>query len=97
MRPNQAGELRCAVLQSFQKQTGVAQFVFIRGVPKQCQGSCIRCQLVGWIALKIHSLKGVLVRKKEAISEGKFGIDTMSEGNMAELMREHHSQRGLVR
>src|ERR1700692_5077150 len=97
MRPNQIRKIGRLLLQSFQKQSGIAQFVLVGRVLDESDGLPIGGLLIRGIALEVQSLERLLVGEKQLVIERQACVQTMSQHNVAEFMSQNHGQRGFVR
>src|SRR5579862_2454761 len=96
MRTNQVRQIGTLLLQSFEKQSGVAEFVFIGRVLEQLESFRIGGFFVGGALLEVETLERFLVGEEELVVEGELGVERMSQHDVAELVSQNHGQRSLI-
>src|SRR2546425_1736397 len=92
VRLDEAGKLRRAILQCFQEQTGVTEFVLIWGVGQQIHRFLIRSLFICGAASEVQALERIYIGEKETVGECQLGVDAMTKRDMPKLMGQHHSQ-----
>src|SRR5204862_1809297 len=75
VRLDEAGKLRRAILQCFQEQTGVTEFVLIWRVGQQIHRFLICRLLVCRATSEVQTLERIYIGEKETVGECQLGVD----------------------
>ena len=79
-----------------QKQSGLAQIVFIGRVLQELQAFGVGRNFVLVIAREIQHEEQNLVGNLQAVIEGVLNIELVAQVDVGEFMREDHGQAGFV-
>ena len=88
---DQVRQVGTLLLQRFQEQSRVAEFVLVRRVLQHLQSFHVRCFFVCRAVTEIEPSERILVREEELVVERKLRIEGMTQHDVAEFMRQNHT------